>query len=68
MSRAEGQAQLAEWLTFALCGVELNSNRLESTTPRRIARLVGSALSTFEERFREGTVGWLSAATRSRRR
>nr|WP_214661069.1 hypothetical protein [Streptomyces polyasparticus] len=40
--------------------------RLEPPTPGRIAHLVGSALSAFEERFCATTVGRLSAATRSR--
>lgn len=75
----EDQAQLAEWLAFELCGVELNRDRLaeavvarcrkvrlEPPTPGRIARLVGSAVSTFEERFCTATVGRLSAAARSR--
>ncbi|MFD4096747.1 DUF4158 domain-containing protein [Streptomyces albidoflavus] len=75
----EDQAQLAEWLAVELCGVELNrdrlaeavvarcrKDRLEPPTPGRIARLVGSAVSTFEERFCAATVGRLSAATRSR--
>ncbi|SFO06956.1 Transposase and inactivated derivatives, TnpA family [Streptomyces sp. cf124] len=75
----EDQAQLAEWLAVELCGVELNrdrlaeavvarcrNDRLEPPTPGRIARLVGSAVSTFEERFCAATVGRLSAATRSR--
>ncbi|MEU7886756.1 DUF4158 domain-containing protein [Microbispora bryophytorum] len=75
----EDQAQLAEWLAVELCGVELNRDRLaeavvarcrndrrEPPTPGRIARLVGSAVSTFEERFCAATVGRLSAATRSR--
>ncbi|WP_406739229.1 DUF4158 domain-containing protein [Streptomyces sp. NBC_00853] len=76
---AEDQAQLAEWLAAELCGVELNRDRLaeavvvrcrrdrmEPPTPGRIARLVGSAVTTFEERFCTATVGRLSAATRSR--
>lgn len=76
---AEDQAQLAEWLAVELCGVELSrdrlaeavvarcrKDRLEPPTPGRIARLVGSAVSTFEERFCAATVGRLSAATRSR--
>ncbi|GAB3209605.1 hypothetical protein GCM10027294_24670 [Marinactinospora endophytica] len=75
----EDQAQLADWPAVELCGVELNrdrlaeamvarcrKNRLEPPTPGRIARLVGSAVSTFEERFCAATVGRLSAATRSR--
>ncbi|MET8167487.1 DUF4158 domain-containing protein [Streptomyces sp. NPDC005329] len=75
----EDQAQLAEWLAVELCGVELNrdrlaeavvarcrNDRLEPPTPGRIARLVGSAVSTVEERFCTATVGRLSAATRSR--
>jgi hypothetical protein len=75
----EDQAQFAEWLAVELCGVELNRDRLaeavvarcrkgrlEPPTPGRIARLVGSAISTFEERFCAATVGRLSAATRSR--
>ncbi len=76
---AEDQVQLAEWLAAELCGVELNRDRLaeavvvrcrgdrmEPPTPGRIARLVGSAVTTFEERFCTATVGRLSAATRSR--
>ncbi len=76
---AEDQAQLAEWLAVELCGVELSrdrlaeavvarcrKDRLEPPTPGRIARLVGSAVNTFEERFCATTVGRLSAATRSR--
>ncbi|MGC9501681.1 DUF4158 domain-containing protein [Streptomyces sp. WG7] len=68
----EDQAQLAEWLAVELCGVELNrdrlaeavvarcrNDRLEPPTPGPIARLVGSAVSTFEERFRAATVGRL---------
>ncbi|WP_369188708.1 DUF4158 domain-containing protein [Streptomyces sp. R08] len=59
----QDQAQLAEWLVAELCGVELNRDRLaeavvrcrgdrmEPPTPGRIARLVGSAVTTFEERF-----------------
>ncbi|MFF8841450.1 DUF4158 domain-containing protein [Streptomyces sp. NPDC015127] len=60
----EAQAQLAEWLAVELCGVELNRNRLaeavvarcrkdrlEPPAPGQIARLVGKAVSTFEERF-----------------
>ncbi|MDQ0986937.1 DUF4158 domain-containing protein [Streptomyces sp. V2I9] len=75
----EDQAQLAEWLAVELCGVELNrdrlaeavvarcrNDRLEPPTPGRITRLVGSAVSTFEERLCAATVGRLSAATRSR--
>ncbi|MEU5211201.1 Tn3 family transposase [Streptomyces sp. NPDC020742] len=75
----EDQAQLAEWLAVELCGVELSrdrlaeavvarcrKDRLEPPTPGRIARLVGSAVNTFEERFCATTVGRLSAATRSR--
>ena len=75
----EDQAQLAGWLATELCGVELNRDRLaeavvvrcrgdrmEPPTPGRIARLVGSAVNTFEERFCADTVGRLSAATRSR--
>jgi hypothetical protein len=75
----EDHAQLTEWLAVELCGVELNrdrlaeavvarcrKDRLEPPTPGRIARLVGSAVSTFEERFCAATVGRLSAATRSR--
>ncbi|MCX4851287.1 DUF4158 domain-containing protein [Streptomyces sp. NBC_00893] len=75
----DDQAQLAEWLAVELCGVGLNrdrlaeavvarcrKDRLEPPTPGRIARLVGSAVSTFEERFCAVTVGRLSAATRSR--
>ncbi|WP_374230127.1 DUF4158 domain-containing protein [Streptomyces sp. OfavH-34-F] len=74
---AEDQAQLAEWLTAELCGVELNRDRLaeavvvrwrgdrmEPPTPGRVARLVGSAVTTFEERCCTATVGRLSAATR----
>src|SRR5690606_28157825 len=41
-------------------------DRLEPPTPGRIARLVGSAVNSFEERFCATTVGRLSAATRSR--
>lgn len=76
---AEDQVQLAEWLAAELCGVELNRDRLaeavvvrcrgdrmEPPTPGRIARLVGSAVTTFEERFCTATLGRLSAATRSR--
>ncbi|MEU4955259.1 Tn3 family transposase [Streptomyces lavendulae] len=75
----EDQAQLAEWLAAELCGVELNRDRLaeavvvrcrgdrmEPPTPGRIARLVGSAVTAFEERFCAATVDRLSAATRSR--
>ncbi|MFD9240267.1 DUF4158 domain-containing protein, partial [[Kitasatospora] papulosa] len=75
----EDQAQLAEWLAVELCGVELNrdrlaeavvarcrKDRLEPPAPGQIARLVGKAVSTFEERFCAATVGRLSAATRSR--
>ncbi|MFI6125398.1 hypothetical protein ACIBCU_37760 [Streptomyces sp. NPDC051064] len=40
--------------------------RLEPPAPGQIARPVGKAVSTFEERFCEATVGRLSAATRSR--
>ncbi|MFE0424630.1 hypothetical protein [Streptomyces sp. NPDC058953] len=39
---------------------------MEPPTPGRIARLVGSAVTTFEERFCAATVDRLSAATRSR--
>ncbi|GAA4803100.1 hypothetical protein [Streptomyces ziwulingensis] len=39
---------------------------MEPPTPGRIARLVGSAVSTFEEQFCAATVDRLSAATRSR--
>ncbi|WP_407675941.1 DUF4158 domain-containing protein [Peterkaempfera bronchialis] len=73
------QAQLAEWLAVELCGVELNrdrlaeavvarcrKDRLEPPAPGQITRLVGGAVSTFEERFCAATVGRLSAATRSR--
>ncbi|MER6196656.1 DUF4158 domain-containing protein [Streptomyces sp. NPDC001586] len=76
---AEDQAQLAEWLAAELCGVELSRDRLaeavvvrcrgdrmEPPTPGRIARLVGSAVTAFEERFCAATVDRLSAATRSR--
>ncbi|MFF4391263.1 Tn3 family transposase [Streptomyces sp. NPDC001552] len=76
---AEDQAQLTEWLAAELCGVELSRDRLaeavvvrcrgdrmEPPTPGRIARLVGSAVTTFEERFCTATVDRLSAATRSR--
>ncbi|MEV6618463.1 Tn3 family transposase [Streptomyces sp. NPDC051051] len=76
---AEDQAQLAEWLVAELCGVELSRDRLaeavvvrcrgdrmEPPAPGRIARLVGSAVTTFEERFCAATVDRLSAATRSR--
>ncbi|MCX4682046.1 hypothetical protein OG413_43465 [Streptomyces sp. NBC_01433] len=38
----------------------------EPPTPGRIARLVGSAVTTFHERFCAATVDRLSAATRSR--
>lgn len=75
----EDQAQLAEWLAVELCGVELNrdrlaeavvarcrKDRLEPPAPGQIDRLVGKAVSTFEERFCAATVGRLSAATRSR--
>ncbi|MFB7010816.1 MULTISPECIES: Tn3 family transposase [unclassified Streptomyces] len=75
----EDQAQLVEWLAVELCGVELSRDRLEEAvvarcrkdrleppTPGRIARLVGSAVSTFEERFCAATVGRLSAAMRFR--
>ncbi|MFD4337850.1 hypothetical protein ACFWPP_11750 [Streptomyces anulatus] len=41
-------------------------DRMEPPTPGRIARLVGSAVTTFEERFCAATVGRLSPATRSR--
>lgn len=64
-----GPAQHAEWLAVELCGVELSrdrlaeavmarcrKDRLEPPTPGRIARLVGSAVSTFEERFCAATV------------
>ncbi|MGA5471713.1 DUF4158 domain-containing protein [Streptomyces arboris] len=76
---AEDQTQLAEWLAAELCGVELNRDRLaeavvvrcqgdrmEPPTSGRIARLVGSAVTAFEERFCAATVDRLSAATRSR--
>ncbi|MFJ7494398.1 DUF4158 domain-containing protein [Streptomyces sp. NPDC097727] len=76
----EDQAQLAEWLAVELCGVELSRERLaeavvarcrkdrmEPPAPARVARLVGSAVNTFEERFCATTVGRLSAAARSRR-
>ncbi|MFJ3933011.1 DUF4158 domain-containing protein [Streptomyces sp. NPDC090029] len=76
----EDQAQLAEWLAVELCGVELNrdrlaeavvvarcrKDRLEPPAPGQIDRLVGKAVSTFEERFCAATMGRLSAATRSR--
>ena len=75
----EDQGQLAEWLAVELCGVELNrerlaeavvarcrKDRLEPPAPGQIARLVGRAVSTFEERFCATTVGRLSAATGSR--
>ncbi|MET8725151.1 Tn3 family transposase [Streptomyces misionensis] len=75
----EDQAQLAEWLAVELCGVELSrdrlsgavvarcrKDRLEPPAPGQIARLVGSAVTTFEERFCAATVGRLPAATRSR--
>ncbi|MFD9286416.1 DUF4158 domain-containing protein [Streptomyces mirabilis] len=75
----EDQAQLAEWLAVELRGVELNrdrlaeavvarcrKDRLEPPAPGQIARLVGKAVSTFEERFCAAAVGRLSAATRSR--
>ncbi|MFE3717205.1 DUF4158 domain-containing protein [Streptomyces cyaneofuscatus] len=75
----EDQAHLAEWLAVELCGVELSRDRLaeavvarcrkdrmEPPTPGRIARLAGSAVSTFEERFCAYTMDRLSAATRSR--
>lgn len=38
----------------------------EPPTPGRVARLVGSAVTTFHERFCEATVDRLSAVTRSR--
>lgn len=41
-------------------------DRLEPPALGQIARLVGKAVSTFEERFCAATVGRLSAATRSR--
>ncbi|MFE2595599.1 DUF4158 domain-containing protein [Streptomyces sp. NPDC059396] len=66
----EDQAQLAEWPAVELCGVELSrdrlaeavvarcrKDRLEPPTPGRIARLVGPAVNTFEERFCAATVG-----------
>jgi hypothetical protein len=75
----EDQARLAEWLAVELCGVELNrdwiaeavvarcrNDRLEPPAPGQIVRLVGKAVSTFEERFCAATVGRLSAAARSR--
>ncbi|MFE4581331.1 DUF4158 domain-containing protein [Streptomyces chartreusis] len=75
----DDQGQLAEWLAVELCGVELNrdrladavvarcrKDRLEPPAPGQIARLVGKAVNTFEERFCAATVGRLSAATRSR--
>ncbi|MFJ5048267.1 DUF4158 domain-containing protein [Streptomyces sp. NPDC088719] len=70
---AEDQVQLADWLAAELRGEELHRDRLaeavvarcrgdrmEPPTPGRIARLVGSAVTTFEERFCTATVGRLS--------
>nr|WP_214662244.1 DUF4158 domain-containing protein [Streptomyces polyasparticus] len=75
----EDQAQLAEWLAAELCPVELSRDRLaeavvarcrkahmEPPAPGQVARLVGSAVSTFEDRFCQTTTRRLSAATRSR--
>ncbi|MFE0062272.1 DUF4158 domain-containing protein [Streptomyces sp. NPDC059003] len=75
----EDQAQLAEWLAAELCPVELSRDRLaeavvarcrkahmEPSAPGQVARLVGSAVSTFVDRFCQTTTGRLSAATRSR--
>ncbi|MFB8395114.1 DUF4158 domain-containing protein [Streptomyces yangpuensis] len=74
----ENQAQLAEWLAVELCPVELSRDRLaeavvarcrrqlmEPPTPGQVGRLVGSAVSTFEERFCQAATGWLSATTRT---
>ncbi|WP_062009831.1 DUF4158 domain-containing protein [Streptomyces hygroscopicus] len=62
----EDQAQLAEWLTGELCGVELSrdrlaeavvarcrKDRLEPPAPAKVTRLVVSAVKTFDWRF-----GW----------
>ncbi|MFC9219753.1 Tn3 family transposase [Streptomyces hygroscopicus] len=75
----EDQAQLAEWLTGELCGVELSrdrlaeavvarcrKDRLEPPAPAKVTRLVASAVKTFEERFCRTTTDRLSAVTRSR--
>lgn len=59
----EDQGRLAEWPAVELCGVELNRDRLaeavvarcredrmEPPAPGQIVRMVGKAVSTFEER------------------
>jgi TnpA family transposase len=74
----EDQSQLAEWLAIELCPVELSRDRLaeavvarcrkqlmEPPAPGQVGRLVGSAVSTFEERFCQAATGRLPAATRT---
>ncbi|WKK27809.1 DUF4158 domain-containing protein (plasmid) [Streptomyces olivoreticuli] len=66
----EDQAQLAQWLAAELCPVELSRERLaeavvarcrkdhlEPPAPAKVGRLVGSAVSTFEERFCQRVFG-----------
>jgi hypothetical protein len=68
--------QLIGWLAEEMCPVELREDRLreavlvrcragklEPPTPGRIDRLVGSARSTFDQRFCARTVSRLSAAS-----
>lgn len=74
----EDQSQLAEWLAVELCPVELSRERLaeavvarcrkksmEPPAPRQVARVVGSAVSTFEDRFCRSVSERLSATTRA---
>ncbi|GHE06567.1 DUF4158 domain-containing protein [Streptomyces alanosinicus] len=75
----EDQVQLAQWLASELCPVELSrerlaeavvarcrNDRMEPPAPGQVGRLVGSAVSTFEDGFCRSTTERLSAATRSR--
>ncbi|MET8873597.1 DUF4158 domain-containing protein [Nocardia sp. NPDC004604] len=65
--------KLTGWLAAEVCPVELRdeqlrqallvrcrAERIEPPTSGRIDRLIGSARSTFEKRFCERTVAWLS--------
>ncbi|MEU7581415.1 Tn3 family transposase [Streptomyces sp. NPDC041068] len=74
----QDQAGLAEWPAAELCPVELSRERLaeavvarcrkksiEPPAPAKVARVVGSAVSTFESRFCGTTMGRLSAITRT---
>lgn len=73
----EDQALLAEWLAVELCPVELSrewlaeavvarcrKKSMEPPAPGQVARVVGSAVNTFEDRFCRTVTRRLSATAR----